>query len=454
MQLRPYQSEAITQLYKKFADGYRTALLEMPCGAGKTLTAAWMCKSAISKGNNVLFLVHRRELMQQTEKAFESIGLSVGNQIKVDMVLSVGNHLDKYKPDLIIADECNFAMAKSWRKVFDAHLDAWVVGLSATPVRLDGKPLGDVFESMVSVISAKELIEKGALSPYDYYAPTLEIDMSQIRKRAGDYKPEDIEQQINKPAIYGDVIKEYRNLAHDRRTIVYCATVQHSKDTAQAFCEAGYSAKHFDGKTPKKEREKIVDEFRRGEISILCNCDLVSFGFDVPDCDCVVMLRPTASIPIFIQQSMRCMRGKEGKRAIVLDFVGNYQRHGMPTQDREWSLDGKLKPHQEYDKDGKLLTRVCKSCYGTFQGYLIKCPYCGQLYDYEMREIKKIKEAHLVKVEEEKQLKKDRLTAVILEQRQSLAECKNKDEIYAFCRARGWKTSAGYLEMKRRRWIR
>ena len=314
--------------------------------------------------------------------------------------------------------------------------------------------MGELFDDVIEVITAQNLIDQGCLAKFDYYAPSLDLDLTDVRRKAGDYVAADLEEKLNRSVIYGDVLNEYEKLAKNKKTIVYCATVEHSRATAAAFRSYGYNAIHFDGTTSRRERDRIVDEFRAGEIQILCNCDLISFGFDVPDCDCCVLLRPTQSLALYIQQAMRCLRGMPGKRALILDFVGNYQRHGLPTQERVWSLSGRVKRHQEFDEEGNLLVRTCEYCYGTFSASHNVCPYCGRPYSLTPREIKQIKAVALEKITVAKAKQKERLTKEILQLRNSLAECKSSNEIYAYCKAKGWKPGAGYWEMKRRGWVK
>ena len=151
------------------------------------------------------------------------------------------------------------------------------------------------------------------------------------------------ENEMGKSTIYGDVIGHYKKLADGKQAICYCSTLSLSKRTAQAFNDAGILSVHIDGETPKTERKEAVEAFRQGKIKILCNVDLISEGFDVPDCDCAILLRPTKSLNLFIQQSMRCMRYKPGKEAVIIDHVGNVFRHGFPDDDRVWSLESKKK---------------------------------------------------------------------------------------------------------------
>ena len=458
--LRDYQERCVDKINHCFKNGLKRPILRLDCGAGKTRTMAEVALKTAIKGNEVLFLVNRVELKSQTVKTFIDYGLKPyldNNLIKIGMVVTVGNHLAEYNPKLIIADECNFALAKSWQKVFNAYPNAFVIGLSATPVRLSGEPMGNTFSNIIEDISAEELIERGFLCDYDYYAPPLELDWESVNLVAGDYDKRQLERKFDNAKIYGDVINEFRKLADNRKTIVFCTTIKHSQKTAEEFCKAGFKAEHLDANTSSGERESIVERFRTGETQIICNCMLLIYGFDVPDCDCVVLLRPTKSLAIYIQATMRCLRGKLNKRAVILDFVRNYEIHGMPTDNREWSLDGSEQKFKQFDSDGNLSIRQCENCFRVYKIPADKCPYCGFVYKTKARELKQIKEVQLQKIEREKQIinerKKARADGLVKEYK-NVQECKTKDEIFAFCRNKGYKPYYGFLEMKRRGWIK
>lgn len=393
MELRKYQVDAIRLLRDAFRDGYRKPILRLDCGAGKTVIAAKIALECSKNGNKVLFLVHSRELLKQTEQTFKNFNLDP-EYVQVGMVLTVGNNLDKYKPDVIIADECNFALAKTWRNVFKAYPNAYIIGLSATPLRLSGEPMGDVFDKIIEVIDVDFLINNNYLSDYNYYAPKLDFNTKDIKSSCGDFNSELLAELLDRPKIYGDVIKYFKELVKDSKTIVYCCSIKHSENTARILRENGFNAEHFDGNTSTKERERIVQDFRDGKIQVLCNCNLISFGFDVPDCECTVLLRPTQSLTLYIQQAMRSMRYLPGKLAKIVDFVGNCHRFGLPTDKRDYSLEGRIKTT---NRDGleEVLGRCCKKCLRYYSGHDKMCPYCGNDNGKTRAEIKADKEAEL-----------------------------------------------------------
>lgn len=443
LDLRPYQQDTLAATLASFRAGHRSPLVCLPCGAGKTVLFADMAQKSQAKGNTVWFIVHRRELLDQTIDTFDRFGIQ-RQSIHIGMVASFANHPERYpRPNFIIFDEAHFSMAATWQRIVDANPDAFIVGLTATPCRLDGKPLGDTYDDLIVGTTTKELIGNGWLAPYKYYAPSV-ADLSALKRKGKDFDAAQAAEILSQRAVFGDVIDSYQKYADGLQTICYCSSVQHSKDTAEAFNAAGISAVHFDGDTPSEERKRIVREFRAGGIQILCNCDLISCGFDVPDCWCCILLRPTMSTALFIQQSMRALRPQPGKTAIILDHVNNYQRHGLPDEDRDWSLSAQLKPRQSYGEDGKLVVRQCPNCYCTYAGGGV-CPSCGVAAALTREEIKNIKEIHL---EEIKQRNRSKAAASVKEK--APAECRTLMELQAYAKQHGYKSGWAWHQAKKR----
>ncbi|HAT75721.1 MAG TPA: helicase, partial [Flavobacterium sp.] len=334
--LRDYQTDIINKTRQAFKDGFKSPIIVLPCGSGKTAVFAWMANQAQNNGFNVWFLVHRQELLGQTEETFKKFNLPV-DKILIGMVQTVANNLQNYnKPNLIVFDEAHFSAAKTWGKIIEAFPNALKIGLTATPCRLDGRPLGNIYDTMITGISAKELINSGKLSDYVYFSVPL-IKTDELKTKAGDYDIKQVVSQFEN-TVFADVVKTYKTKADNKKSICYCPTIEISEKTAAEFQRSGIEAIHFDGNTPEKQRKQIIADFRVGKIKILCNVDLISVGFDVPDCECCILLRPTKSLALYIQQSMRALRPLPGKIAIILDHVCNYAEHGLPDTNREWSL--------------------------------------------------------------------------------------------------------------------
>ena len=257
MELYDYQKNLINKVQLSWRSGKRRPCIVLPCGGGKSVICADMAKRAADRGRNVLFLVHRQELCEQIENTFKAYGVNM-ELCKIGMVQTVTRHIERVnKPSLIITDENHHCLASSYKRIYEAFSDSYFVGVTATPVRLNGGGLGEINDDLIPGPSVKWLIENKKLSPYDYYAPAV-ADLSGIRSRGGDYAAEDIEAALNKPHIYGDVIKYYRQL-EGGKAVCYCATVRHSQDMAEAFGQHGISACHIDGKTPENERRTAID---------------------------------------------------------------------------------------------------------------------------------------------------------------------------------------------------
>lgn len=342
------------------------------------------------------------------------------------------------EPRLIITDENHHCAAVSYRKIYEAFPSAQCLGVTATPIRLNGGGLGDVNDKLVIGASAKWLIENNYLAPYDYYAPSV-ADLSGLHTRRGEYATEEVENALDQSVIYGDVIGHYRKLADGKKAICYCSTIKHSPKTAARFQAAGIAAAHIDGQTKKALREDIVERFRKGEIQILCNVDLISEGFDVPDCSCAILLRPTQSLTLYIQQSMRCMRYQPGKRAVIIDHVGNYMRHGMPDEDREWSLESKKTRKKTVDNAERI--RQCPECYYTFP-FAPVCPKCGYAFQMEKQEIEEVSESELTQI-----------TGFKLDYEKTPSDCKTYQELRMYAAARHYKPGWAYYQAKARGFI-
>ena len=437
--LYDYQQDLYDRSKQALANGKRRVLVVSPCGSGKSYLFGYMCEQAINRGRTVLVLVHRKELAEQHRELFRSMDIPTEN-IRIALFQTEINRLGKYKtPDLIIADEAH-NIPNTLRKVLDFY-NTFTIGLTATPCRLTGEPMGTVYDEMITGISVKELIGKNRLAPYIYYSVNV-ADISQLHTRCGDYVTSESETLLMQSAIYGDVIKSYKKFADGKKTIIYCASIKHSQAVAEAFRKAGYAAVHFDSNTPKAERQQIMRDFRDGKIKIICNVLLIVEGISVNDCECCILLRPTLSTTIFIQSAMRCMRYTPGKVAVIIDCVANYTKLGFPDDNREWTLDKPIKPKREYDDEGRLNIRQCSVCFRCFKT-ADKCPYCGTEYKTTPRELKEIQGVELKRIEEEQkvQKKKDRM---------QVGMCRTFSQLLEIQHERGYKNGWAYVVAKKK----
>ena len=361
---------------------------------------ARMIKGA--KGN-VLVLAHRHTLINQHKELLESLGV-LTDKVRVESVFTEASRLHEHSPadvDLIIIDEAHLSEANSYRKVCEFYNCRRVL-FTATPSRLDGKPL-TLADTLITGITANELIQMGAISDYDYYAPDLNIDTDNVDMVAGEYNNGQLSELMCQTAIYGDVLKYYRQLGENRQAIAYCTSVKHSEQTAKMFNDNGISAISIDGSMSQKERNKRMELFKSGKVQILCNCNLISEGVTLPNASVALLLRPTMSLPLFIQQACRVLTPVEGKKAVIIDYVNNVQRHGLPTDNHEWSLSKVVEKRKQHNDDGTLSIRQCSECFRCFQGNV--CPYCKTEHIPKGRELKQMQDVELKKYQAEEKTK-------------------------------------------------
>lgn len=340
------------------------------------------------------------------------------------MVQTASRHIDTIqRPEIIITDEAHHSTASTYRKIYNAFPNALLLGFTATPIRLNRGGLGEVYTDLITSVSTRWLIDHNYLAPYRYYSAPL-ADTSGLHVRAGEFNQSEVAALMDSRKIYGSTVKQWERFAQNKKTIVYCSSVETSEKTAAEFRAAGYTAVSLDGSTNGDIREHTVEAFRRGEITVLCNCELFGEGFDVPDCECTVLLRPTMSLTLYIQQSMRSMRYQPGKTAIIIDHVGNAYRHGLPDDPREWSLE----PKKVQETAVKI--RECKNCFAVFPPTAEKCPFCGMPITHEKRcENRKVQDVDLVELKRQETVKNTKLTDAVL---------KTWDEVREFQRLHGY----------------
>lgn len=439
MELREYQKSLIKDTFKALEDGYNAPCIVLPCGGGKSVILAEIAKIYTHSDRRILFLVHRKELVAQIFSTFVRYGVKM-ESCDVEMVQTVCRRLhSRSKPDLIITDENHHSLAKTYKRIYEYYRDIPRIGVTATPERIDGSGLADVNDKLIIGVSTKWLIDHNYLAPYDYYAPV--IDMPKFHIQNGDFARHEVADFFskNRSKVYGDVIRHYRTIAENKQAIAYLPTIESSKETAQMFRNSGISAAHIDGDTPKAERDRIISEFRCGELKILCNVDIVSEGFDVPDCECVILLRPTKSLILYTQQSMRCMRYKPGKRAIIIDHVNNIKEFGFPDREREWLLEG----HPHAKGSGETLLKICDYCFAAVPLSVRVCPICGGVFKCEKHE-KEYVDTKLIKLENAH----ERVKFYI-----SPNECESVQELVEYAKYHGYKRGWVYYQQRARGWL-
>ena len=423
---------------------HKSVLMQSPTGSGKTVMATFIVMSAMSKGSTVWFVVPRRELLRQTSETFDEARIRHGIisagftpnpfaqvQIATSQTLIRRMRDGMEAPKIVIVDECHFGGATTARVVDECKArGAWVLGLSATPLRMDGKGMGEWYDALVEGQPLRELIDAGRLSDYRIYAPTTP-DLSGIKTAGGDYQQKALADRFEKDRVLiGDAVKHYRDLAMGRLCIAYCVSVEHAQRTAAMFSAAGIPADSIDGSMSDAERRGIIRRFAERKTLVLANCELLTFGFDLARAagmdvtvEALSDLRPTKSLPLQMQKWGRALRAKDFP-AIILDHGGNVAEHGLPCQDREWSLAGRDRKNAG---EGVEPTKQCPDCMGVHNAAAPACPYCGHEYaPIDTRSVPEI-DGELVEIT-------DRPT-----RKQEQAMAQSLDELIALGRRRGYK---------------
>lgn len=429
IQLRNYQQTVYQDTIKAINNGSRGILIQLPCRSGKSYL---MAKFIEMCNGNSLILAHRNELLSQHKELIESLGLL--NKCRLASVFTEVNHLGEYeKPMVVLIDECHLSEANSYKNIVE-YYGCIIIGFSATPTRLNGDKLS-LYDTLIKGVSVKYLIDKGAIADFDYYAPDIALDLSSIDTLGGDYNGRQLNDLMFKSAIYGDVIASYKKLGNGRQAIAYCAGVKHSKKVCQEFNSIGISAVHIDGSMNKNERKKIMNLYRSGYHAVLCNSNIISEGITLPNASVGLLLRPTQSLALYIQQAMRVLTPDgNGKKAVIIDCVGNYQRHGLPDEDRAWSLEGVKRKHKMNNEDGSFTIRNCSNCFRIFKT-ADKCPYCGHEIVVKGRELQCMEEVRLRKIGEQE---KTAMAKHKKKQRMEVGMAKTKEDLIRICMERGY----------------
>ena len=338
--LRDYQFRGVTDIRAAYRAGRKSIVYVGPTGSGKTRILTYIAHGAMQKNNRIIIVVHRQELIRQTASALSDLGVKFGViaaghepspefPVQLGMNQTIVKRPDIAAPDLLIVDECHHAASDSYRQVSARFPAAKTLGLTATPQRLDGKPLGTIFEEIILGPSVQELIDLGFLCKPTYYAPPTDLDLSGVRKTAGDFNRAQSSERVDRPHITGSAVEHYLKICPGSPAVAFCITVKHAENVRDQFIAAGVTAASIDGKLNDTDRADRVAALTEGRIKILVSVDVISEGFDLPSVATAILLRPTESLSVHLQQLGRILRPSLGKKAIVLDHVGNCLRHGL-----------------------------------------------------------------------------------------------------------------------------
>ena len=340
-------------------------------GFGKTVCFAEITRSASARGNRVIIAAHRAEIVEQISRALDRMGVRHGriqpghpptdDLVSVAMIQTLARRIERIaEPSLLVIDESHHAITGSYTAVTNAWQKARILGVTASPLRLDGRGLGEAFDTMVVGPPTRELIDAGRLARFTYLAPPQKADFSSVKTRLGDFAINELAEVMDKATVTGSAVAEYRKHLNGRPAIAFACTVAHAEHIAEQFREAGYKAASVDGSMSKSERESRVEAIGNGGLNVLTSCELLSEGVDCPVVAGAILLRPTQSLALFLQQVGRAIRVKpDGSQAVILDHVGSVARHGLPDTPRVWTLDSK-------PKRDRIPTQRCDVCYRVF----------------------------------------------------------------------------------------
>jgi len=427
----------------------KAIVMQGATGIGKTAIGSTMVKNAVEKGRRTMFVVHRRELLEQTSKTLDRVGVKHGvimagrayNPFEMCHIASIDTlqrRLDVVqRPDFMIVDECHRSGAKGWSKCIEwaKNGGAYVVGLTATPQRLDGKGLDAVFDDMVKGPSVEWLIENGFLSRFRVFGTSRVLDLSGVKTQMGDYAASQIDALMDNKVLFGEAVANYVKHASGKRAVAFCPSIHLSQTMAQAFNEAGIPAAHLDGGSDGEGRRRTIRDFADGKIMVLCNVNLFCEGFDLSAAagkdvpiEAVILYRPTQSLALYLQQVGRALRPK-AEPAIILDHAMNALRHGLPDAEHNWTLEGRKKGAA---KAWVPPSKTCGECFAVVSAAYLECPECGEVFEVARRDIETTEETLVELTKEELQRQKKK-------QWSELSQARTQADLEKIARERGYK---------------
>lgn len=417
---------------------------------------AEIARRTTKNNNRVMFLIHRKEVLDQAVKAFKEQGVNP-NLLTAGMVQTLTRRVDKLPiPDVILVDEAHHALAKSYQRILNKFPKAIVLLFTATPHRTGRMQLDQIADDIIVGQSIHELTDKGFLAPFRYFQPPNDFDSKLLKRSStGDFTNESMQEAMSSK-IYGHIVKQYKRIANGMQAVVYTYSVESAHYIAAEFNEAGITARSVNGKTPQDMRDHIVRMFRDQRIKILVNVNLFTEGVDLPNVDCVIMARPTASLSLYLQFSMRCLNPRPGKTAIIIDHANNFKTFGYPDDDRDWKQaikSGKQKSKTLLTDPGLSIV-TCDYCFAVVKASEVKdgkCPICGK--PIKVHEAKPVSDVDLVEASKERQkviheiVKSDLLKSVA---NKSVGELHSMKELQAYGKLHGYKPGWAWFQAKRK----
>ena len=417
---------------------------------------AEIARRTTANNKRVMFLIHRKEVLQQAVRTFDKQDVDP-NLLTSGMVQTLTRRVDKLPtPDVILVDEAHHALAKSYQRILDKFPKAIILLFTATPHRTGRVQLDRIADDIIVGQSIHELTEKGFLAPFRYFQPPGDFDSSLLKRGStGDFTNDSMQQAMS-TKIFGHIVKQYKRIANGMQAVVYTYSIDSAIKIAAEFNSEGISAVEVDGTTSKEKRDLAVRKFREQEIKILVNVNLFTEGVDLPDVDCVVMARPTASLALYLQFSMRCLNPRPGKTAIIIDHANNFKSFGYPDDDRDWKQaikSGKQKS-KTLLKDPGLSIVTCDYCFAVVKASEVKggkCPICGK--PIKVHEAKPISDVDLVEATKaRKQLVKKILHDTVYQNviNKKVNELHTMAELQAYAKIHGYKPGWAFFQAKRK----
>ena len=415
-----------------------------------------IARRTTANNNRVMFLIHRREVLDQAVKTFKNQEVN-SDFLTAGMVQTLTRRVDKLPvPDVILVDEAHHALAKSYQNILNKFPKAIVLLFTATPHRTGRQQLDQIADDIIVGQSIHELTEKGFLAPFRYFHPPGDFDEKALKRGStGDYTAESMQEAMS-TKIFGHIVKQYKRIAAGKQAVVYTYSVDSAIKIATEFNSTGISAIEVDGTTSKEKRDRAVRKFRNQQLKILVNVNLFTEGVDLPNVDCVIMARPTASLALYLQFSMRCLNPRQGKTAIIIDHANNFKKFGYPDDDRDWKLaikSGKQKS-KTLLKDPGLSIVTCDYCFAVVKAVDVKdgkCPICGK--PIKVHEAKPVSDVDLV---EATKARKERIKKIIQDQvmtnvvDKSIGELNSMSELVAYGKLHGYKPGWAYFMAKKK----
>ena len=393
--IKPYdfQTRAIKGVLEVLRAKKGNVILVSPGGSGKTVMMALLVRRLLKSSKRVLIVTHRRELVWQAVAHLGRVGLannktavvvplsetaSLDRQVRAGTIQTLISREDFKSADCVVVDECHHVGSKSYDELIAAYPKARIVGLTATPFRLDRKGLGDYFNHMVVAAKPSDLIKRGLIMKPVVYASTddLEEKLSGVRVLRGEYSPRSLGEILNRKPLIGNIVDHWMKRACGKKTICFATGVEHAIAITKAFVRRGVKSAYIGGEVPRAQREDRIERLRTGEITILVNCMILSEGYDLPGCECVIGARPTLSLSLYLQQCARVLRSApEKSRPVILDHGSNWLRFGLPEADRDYALQ-----MGEEEGSGHPPVKVCPVCSCVCMLGCHTCPECGHAF--------------------------------------------------------------------------